>query len=165
MSRGTRCIAHRHEYATSEEHHHLQPQSRGGPTHADNLVWLCSNAHGDVHYFLDLIEDAATKLSTVFRDGPYAPADAVKAVPGAKAKHYSPAVRHAAVDGWNRYAVDFLAGKYDAHALLWSTSGQPREGLVNTMPYSVAVQHSYADHLVNNAWLHLTGHSMLAGPL
>jgi hypothetical protein len=147
MARGTHCIAHRHAYATSEERHHLQPQSRGGPTNAGNLVWLCANAHGDVHYFLDLIENAAMKLRTVVRDGPYLPEEAVRAVPGSMAKHYSPAVRHAAVRGWNRYAVDFLAGKYDAHHLLWVSSGEPRtRGLGEiSASYADAIQLSTAD--------------------
>lgn len=149
MARGTQCVCHRHEYVTSEENHHMQPQSRGGRTRADNMVYLCSNAHGDVHYFLDLIED---------HRGP-------EHVPFALAKHFSPAVRRVARRGWAKYAEDFLAGKYDAHRLLWLSSGEPREGTTHGLPYAVAAQRSVADHLLGQARLHLMGHPGLAGPL
>lgn len=165
MPRGKRCIAHRHEYVTSEEHHHLQPQSRGGLTRADNMVWLCSNAHGDVHYFLDLIEDAATQLMVVFRNRTDDPGMAVRAVPGSAAKHFGPAVRQTAARGWMRYGADFLAGKYDAHAMLWSSSGQPREDLVYRIPYATAVESGNAQAMLNHARLILMGHADLAGPL
>jgi hypothetical protein len=147
MARGRHCTVHRHQYVTSEERHHLQPQSRGGPTNAGNLVWLCANAHGDVHYFLDLIEDAATALmrTSTSTDG-VTPADAVRHVPSRLAKHYSPAVRHTAAAGWHRYSLDFLAGKYAAHHLLWSSSGEPRYADPSVPPYAVAARLSAADH-------------------
>jgi hypothetical protein len=165
MPRGKRCIVHVHEYVTSEEHHHLQPQSRGGKTKADNMVWLCANAHGDVHFFLDLIEDAATRLMVQFRSRTRDPEAAVKAVPGSIAKHYSPAVRRTAVRGWMRYGADFLAGTYDAHALLWSSSGQPRENLVYRMPYAIAAEWNEAEHMLGRARMHLDGRADLAGPM
>lgn len=149
MPRGKRCIAHRHEYVTSEEHHHLQPQSRGGLTRADNMVWLCSNAHGDVHYFLDLIEKCRNP----------------GLIPGSIAKHFGPAIRQTAIRGWLKYADAFMAGTYDAHALLWSSSGQPREDLVYRIPYATAVESGNAQAMLNHARLILMGHADLAGPL
>lgn len=140
MPRGKRCIAHVHTYVTSEENHHLQPQSRGGPTRADNLVWLCANAHGDVHFYLDLIEHHR----------------GVK-VPWEIAQHYSPAVRRIAVRGWTRYAEDFLVGKYAAHSLLWSTSGQPRPGLVYPLSYNTAARWNDADAMLARARAQLAG--------
>jgi len=111
MPRLTKCIVHRHEYVTAHEYHHLRPQSRGGTSRAENMVWLCANAHGDVHFFLDLIEK---------HRGP-------EHVPFEQAKHYGPAVRQVARNGWQEYAEAFLRGEYRKHAYLWSTSGQPRE--------------------------------------
>lgn len=118
MARGTRCTVHHHDAPTAEERHHLQPQSRGGSNAADNMRWLCANGHGDVHYFLDLIEK--------YRD----PA----AVPWSLAKHYGPAVRATAVEGWSRYAEAFLSGRLSAQVYFWTSAGLPVEGRPDTVP-------------------------------
>jgi hypothetical protein len=118
---------HTHDYPTAHENHHLQPLSRGGWNDPSNMIWLCANGHGDVHFFLDLIEKCK---------GP-------ERVPFRLAKHYSPAIRRTAAAGWSRYAAAFLAGDYARHAALWSTSGQPREGMPVGMPtYQAATSRS-----------------------
>lgn len=138
MGRGVRCQVHKHEYLVPEEHHHLRPRARGGTNAADNMVWLCANAHGDVHYYLDLIEDHRGPDNVPFTIG----------------KHYSPAVRQYAVKGWAAYAEEFLAGTWDRHAFLWSTSGQPREDLADRVPpYGTAVARGEADQWLNVAAL------------
>jgi hypothetical protein len=145
VTRGTRCAAHRHEYPTAEEYHHLQPLSRGGKTEQANMVWLCANAHSDVHYFLDTIERRARK-------GERHPAS----VPGVTAVHYGPAIRRLARLGWARYADDFLAGRLDAHVMLWSSSGAPRlEISTDLTPYSLAVRRSEAAHWLSVARIKL----------
>jgi hypothetical protein len=73
------------------------------------MVWLCANAHSDVHYFLDLIENLRGAV-----------------IPLDKAKHYAPKIRQIARRGWDLYAEEFLAGKWDKHHLLWLSSGDPR---------------------------------------
>jgi hypothetical protein len=165
MTRGIRCIAHKHSSPAPEEHHHLQPLSRGGKTIPANMVWLCANAHSDAHYFLDLIEEAATRFMIVFRDGPHHPDDAVKAIPWATARTFSPKVREAAITGWSRYGAAFMAGDYAAHSLIWLSSGQPREGLVYRTPFSVAQEWNDVDPMLDRARLHLMGKGDLAGPL
>lgn len=121
MSRGILCIVHRHEGRTAQHSHHLQPKSRGGIDAAVNRCWLCANAHGDVHYFLDLIEK--------YR-GP-------ENVPWLDARTFWTPIRTVAIAGWKLYAADFLAGKWDRHAAVWSTSGEPWPGNA-APPYAVA---------------------------
>jgi hypothetical protein len=118
MARGIACKAHRHDAPTAQEKHHIQPLSRGGKNVADNYVTLCANAHSDVHYFLDLIED--------YR-GP-------GMVPWDLAKHYGPAIRQFAVDGWSRYADEFLSGRLAMQAYLWTSAGIPRPERADTVP-------------------------------
>lgn len=121
MARGIRCQAHRHESAVAEENHHLQPQSRGGLTVRANMRYLCANAHGDVHYLLDLIEKHATPLIGRIDE----PLWAYESIPWPVRRSYGPGVRDAALTGWMRYAPAFLRGEYRRHAALWSTNGQP----------------------------------------
>lgn len=145
MARGRRCVAHTHEYLVPEEYHHLRPQCRGGLTRPDNMVWLCANAHSDVHYFLDLIEKRA-------KTGARHPDQ----VPGKVAVHYGPRVRHFARLGWSLYADDFMAGRLDAHALMWDTSGHPSPySPVQVPPFGVAAGMSEADYWLRLARGHL----------
>lgn len=118
MARGTDCKAHRHDAPTAQERHHIQPLSRGGGNEPANLVILCANAHGDVHYFLDLVEKHG----------------APERVPWSLAKHYGPAIRAYAVHGWLKYADDFHAGRLDMHRFLWLSSGDPVPGRADTVP-------------------------------
>lgn len=158
MTRGDRCVAHKHSSPAPEEHHHLQPLSRGGKTIPANMVWLCANAHSDAHYFLDLIEDTAKMYGGVWDEIP-------GLIPWSTARTFSPKVRDAAVTGWSRYGAAFLAGDYAAHSLIWSSSGQPREGLVYRTPFSVAQEWNDVDPMLDRARLHLMGKGDLAGPL
>jgi len=138
--RGMDCVAHKHNALVAQERHHLQPQSRGGKTKADNMRWLCANAHGDTHYLLDLIEDHAAQMigTDVSLMTP------VDVIPWRVMRTYGHGVREAAVAGWARYGFEFLRGDYRAHRLIWSTSGLPARGAHESyvngplVPYSVA---------------------------
>lgn len=140
MPRGKRCIAHTHDSIVAEEYHHVQPQSRGGLTKPDNMVWLCANAHSDVHYFLDLIEARAKRHELHPEE-----------VPGDIAASFGPKVRRVARDGWAKYADAFIAGHLDAHALLWSSSGEPREDQPNVPPYWLALRRTESEHWLSVA--------------
>lgn len=122
MPRGFRCQAHKHTSVAPEENHHLRPLSRGGLTVPSNMRYLCSNAHSDAHYLLDLIEKHATRMigSTVPVETPY------ESIPWDDLKTYGTKIRAAALEGWTAYGAAFLRGDYRKHAALWSTSGQPR---------------------------------------
>lgn len=50
---GDQCVAHLHRERVPMERHHVWPLGRGGPDTAANMVWLCANGHGSVHYLLD----------------------------------------------------------------------------------------------------------------
>ena len=54
MKRGTECAAHKHANKVPQEDHHVWPKMYGGPEDG-TLVRLCSNGHGDVHYYLALL--------------------------------------------------------------------------------------------------------------
>ena len=122
MTRGVRCQAHKHSSVVAEENHHLQPMSRGGRTVAANMRYLCANAHSDTHYLLDLIEHFATPLigTGALLNDP------IRAIPWSVLRTYGPGIRGSAFAGWGKYARAFLAGEYQRHAALWTTSGQPR---------------------------------------
>ena len=151
MPRGLRCVAHAHEYLAPEQHHHVQPLSRGGLTVPVNMVWLCANAHDDVHYFLDEIERRAKRHERH-----------PEQVPGELAVHFGPKVRQVARAGWAKYADAFIAGHLDAHALLWSSSGEPREEYPTVPPYGLSVQRSEADHWLSMARLQLVEEQAVA---
>lgn len=55
MKRGYQCAAHKHKGQVPQEDHHIWPKEFGGLNKPDNLVRICSNAHGDVHYYLNLL--------------------------------------------------------------------------------------------------------------
>ena len=156
MARGTDCQAHTHNAKTAQERHHLRPQSRGGRGNAANMRMLCANAHGDTHYLLDAIEDAAVPLIGTGA----AAVDAFRAVPWRERNSYGNGIRDAAVAGWLMYADEFLAGEFLAHHRLWRTSGQSRE-LSETLapritravvpPYAVALSMGEVDELLDLA--------------
>lgn len=149
MPRGKRCIAHAHEYLAPEEYHHVQPLSRGGLTKPDNMVWLCANAHSDVHYFLDLIEKRAKQQQR-----------RPEAVPGAVADHFGPKIRQIARRGWAEYADEFMSGRLDAFAMLWTSAGEPTNaGGLNVPPFWLAARRSEAEHWLSLARMHTAGTS------
>lgn len=138
-------MAHVHDAPVPEEYHHIRPQCRGGLARPDNMVWLCANAHSDVHYFLDLIEKRA-------RAGKRHP----EAVEAAESVHYGPKIKQFARLGWSRYAAEFLAGDFDAHALLWDTAGRPAKGAPAVAPpFTVAAYTSEVDYWLRLARQHL----------
>jgi len=147
MPRGKRCIAHTHTSITAEEYHHVQPQARGGLTKPENMVWLCASAHSDVHYFLDEIERRAKHHELH-----------PELVPGVFAATFGPKVRQVARLGWSRYAVAFIAGHLDAHALIWSSSGEPREDQPMVPPYWLATRRTESEHWLSRARVHLAEH-------
>lgn len=158
MSRGRECAAHSHRSAVAQERHHLQPKSRGGLDVATNMRTLCANAHGDVHYLLDAIEDQARQLGEGAQ-----PIDAFTSIPAAVRRTYGAGVVRAALDGWARYGADYLAGKYARRAALWHTSGQPRattvrmlgenRPMLDVLPYDLADRLGHVDHLITGALL------------
>jgi hypothetical protein len=139
VTRGVRCKAHKHDSIVAEENHHLRPQSRGGTLIADNMRYLCANAHGDTHYLLDLIEKNAKPMVGKGAD----PDDPIDQIPWSVARTYGPGVRDAAYEGWAMYAEGFLRGVYVRHAALWLSNGQPvprafAGGRTPVIPYAVA---------------------------
>lgn len=62
MKRSRLCGAHVHNATVPIETHHIEPKEYGGKTEPDNLVKICSNAHGNVHYFIGLLLKHAGKV-------------------------------------------------------------------------------------------------------
>lgn len=77
---GTTCAAHTHDSWVPIEIHHVWPLGDGGPNIATNRLPLCSNAHGSVHYCLDMMRKGY--------------------VPWKVRRHYGPGVRAVAERGW-----------------------------------------------------------------
>lgn len=55
MKRGTQCAVHVHRDFVPQEDHHILPQEFGGKSAKENMARVCSNGHGDVHYYLNLL--------------------------------------------------------------------------------------------------------------
>lgn len=49
------CKVHDHNSYVPLEDHHIHPQGWHGPDSEENLIRLCSNGHGEVHYYLALL--------------------------------------------------------------------------------------------------------------
>ena len=58
-----RCVADHRPPVLEYESHHILPLAMGGPDSPENRVWLCSNAHGNVHELLRLMFKAARSLT------------------------------------------------------------------------------------------------------
>lgn len=54
MKRGIECFGHVHTHPAPLEDHHVWPIEYGGPP-KQALRRGCSNAHGDVHYYLNML--------------------------------------------------------------------------------------------------------------
>lgn len=70
MARGTNCGAHVHDSLVPIEMHHIWPLGYHGPDIKANRIPLCANAHGDVHYLLEMMLKAdarGERLSWVVR--------------------------------------------------------------------------------------------------
>jgi hypothetical protein len=133
--RGTDCEAHAHDSTIPQQKHHVQPLSRGGDP-KQKLAVLCSNAHDEVHYFLDAIEREAKGLMALAA-GPIDLMAPVMAIPGRQRVTYGGGIRAVAVRGWQMYGAAFLAGRFKREATLWRTSGDPI--VPGIPPFSVAV--------------------------
>lgn len=83
---GVSCVAHRHNSMVPIERHHVWPLGDGGSNTKENIVPLCANAHGSVHYLIDLCR----------KHGSYT------AIPWTIRRQYGFAVRQLALLGWNR---------------------------------------------------------------
>lgn len=95
QKRGTNCAAHVHTEDVPLEDHHVFPQEYGGKTVSENMARICSNAHGMVHYFIDLL---------LYHHGE---------VPWEIATHFGYRVRALAMHGYEQIAAlpkDVLAG-------------------------------------------------------
>jgi hypothetical protein len=108
--RSTDCVAHRHRSLVPVEAHHVRPISRGGHRKGRTVV-ICANAHGDVHYLLDLVEEHG----------------GLNAVPAGLRRTFGPGVRRIALDGWAQYRDEFLSGDLDHLVRTMTSSGAPRE--------------------------------------
>ncbi len=100
----------------------MQPLSRGGPDEPGNLVTICANAHGNVHYLLSAIERARgyDNLSADYR------------------RSFGAGVRRIALAGWLRYEAAYLGGRLWREIDLWDTDGR---GLhPDVPPYSWAAR-------------------------
>lgn len=111
MARGLTCGVHSHASLVPIEAHHIRPKSRGGRDVTTNMIPLCANGHGDVHYLLDEVEDSG----------------GWDVVPWAVMRSFGLKVRAVARLGWNSYAADFMAGRLDAEVRAYRTSGVPRD--------------------------------------
>lgn len=47
------CVSEHVPSAFVPTYHHILPQSWGGPSVPENMVWLCPNAHTAVHRLID----------------------------------------------------------------------------------------------------------------
>lgn len=83
---GQTCQAHKHHSMVPIEIHHIWPLGDGGPNIAANRVPLCANAHGSVHYLIDLCR----------KHGSYT------AVPWTLRRQFGFTVRQLALLGWDR---------------------------------------------------------------
>lgn len=57
------CVTTHRPDSVVLEHHHVWPQEFGGPTVAENLVWICATAHNSVHAYLRRFIHAGQMLS------------------------------------------------------------------------------------------------------
>ena len=46
------CVSEHRPGVLEYEHHHIWPQEFGGPSVAENMVWICPTTHTNVHELL-----------------------------------------------------------------------------------------------------------------
>jgi hypothetical protein len=120
---GRDCIVHsgldRHDEKVPIEQHFVRPRPRGGGD--SQVIDLCANAHGRVHYLLDGIEAYAAAC-------PYAtPGEVVNQLPPHVWTGFTDTERMIAYRGWEAYGLGFLNGRYANAYRWWSTDGQAKE--------------------------------------
>jgi hypothetical protein len=52
---GLACRVHTHRDFVPAEDHHVWPKEWHGPNTKENLIRVCSNGHGEIHYYLSLL--------------------------------------------------------------------------------------------------------------
>lgn len=104
MGRGMDCEVHTHQGRVPQERHHIIPKKYGGPDTAENLIDLCANGHGDVHYYIALLFKYQGDPPPVIRRtfGRKVQAVAWRGYTGAKALH---AANPAKVEAMRRLSV------------------------------------------------------------
>ena len=55
MSRGYECKCHKHKDKVPQEHHHVWPLGYHGPDEQSNIIFICCNAHSDIHYYMEYL--------------------------------------------------------------------------------------------------------------
>lgn len=55
MAFGRTCAVHVHDTFAPQESHHIWPLGDGGPNVKSNRLLVCSNGHGEIHGYLDLL--------------------------------------------------------------------------------------------------------------
>ena len=55
MAFGKACAVHVHDSFVPQESHHIWPLGDGGPNIKSNRLLVCSNGHGEIHGYLDLL--------------------------------------------------------------------------------------------------------------
>lgn len=83
---GQNCLVHKHYSMVPIERHHVWPLGDGGPNIKENIVPLCANGHGAVHYLIDLCRKYGS----------------MSAVPWEVRRTFGLAVRTYATIGWDR---------------------------------------------------------------
>lgn len=59
---GNHCTVHGYHYPEPLRtvSHHIWPKEDGGPTVAENLVWVCDTGHYSIHALLDFLRAGGT---------------------------------------------------------------------------------------------------------
>ena len=82
------CVAEHSPTAFVPTYHHILPQSWGGPSVPENMVWLCPNAHTATHRLIDDYVRAGGDPGWDVR------------------QHFSPFVRGLALRAWEQRPTD-----------------------------------------------------------
>lgn len=117
---GRECVVHaEHDEKVPIAAHFVRPRPRGGGE--CQLIALCANAHGRVHYLLDGIEAYAAAC-------PYAtPDEVLTQLPPHVWTGFTESERMIAYRGWESYGLSFLNGRYLNAFRWWSTDGKPKQ--------------------------------------
>lgn len=101
---GLACRVHVHRDFVPAEDHHVWPKEWHGPDTKANLIRICSNGHGEIHYYLNLL------LTT----GETTPGKAVNAIPYQIRNRFGSKVRAYALKGF----MDIMSANVTEEGLL-----------------------------------------------
>jgi hypothetical protein len=87
---GLACSVHKHRDFVPAEDHHIWPKEWHGPDTKENLTRVCSNGHGEIHYYLNLL------LATGHSD----PVVAVNSIPHHIRARFGPRVKAFGLKGF-----------------------------------------------------------------